>query len=139
MDTLQCAVVLAKLERFEWELQRRHAIGARYDALCDAAGIARVAVRPDRDSVFAQYTVFVDDRASVQKALADAGIPTAVHYPRPLHHQPAYAALCCPDCCPRSIRAGERVMSLPMSADLTEAQQDRVVDALRRALARVPA
>ncbi len=66
MDTLQCAVVLGKLQRFEWELEQRAAIGARYDALIDAAGIDRVKVRPDRSSVFAQYTVFVDDRVRVQ-------------------------------------------------------------------------
>ena len=130
MDTLQCAVLLAKLERFEWELQRRRELGARYHARLADAGVTLLAVRPDRDSVWGQYTVFVEQRAAVQAALQAAGIPTAVHYPRPLHHQPAYAGLCCPDCCPNSVRAADRVMSLPMSADLTEAQQDRVIDAL---------
>ena len=71
----------------------------------------------------------------MQKALQASGIPTAVHYPVPLHLQPAYAALCCPDCCPASVEAGRRVMSLPMSADLTHAQQDQVVHALREAVA----
>ncbi len=130
MDTLQCAVVLAKLGRFEWELERRRALGARYQALLKDRGVERLAVRPDRDCVWAQYTVFVDDRAHVQAELQAAGIPTAVHYPKPLHHQVAYADLCCPDCCPVSVAAGERVMSLPMSADLSEADQDRVVAAL---------
>jgi UDP-2-acetamido-2-deoxy-ribo-hexuluronate aminotransferase len=130
MDTLQCAIVLAKLERFDWEVERRKAIGARYDALLDAAGIPRVQVRGDRDSVFAQYTVFVDDRPRVQAALQEQGIPTAVHYPKGLNRQPAYAALCCPDCTPNSDVAAGRVMSLPMSADLTGADQDRVVVAL---------
>jgi UDP-2-acetamido-2-deoxy-ribo-hexuluronate aminotransferase len=74
--------------------------------------------------------VFVDDRTAVQAALQAQGIPTAVHYPEPLHHQPAYVALCCPDCCPRSERAAARVMSLPMSAYLGPADQDRVVRAL---------
>ncbi len=134
MDTLQCAVVLAKLERFEWELQRRQDIGARYGALLDAAGVERVTTRADRDSVLAQYTVFVDDRARVQAALAERGVPTAVHYPKPLHHQPAYAAGHDPASFPHSVRAAHRVMSLPMSADLTAAQQDRIVDALREVL-----
>jgi UDP-2-acetamido-2-deoxy-ribo-hexuluronate aminotransferase len=129
MDTLQCAVVLAKLERFEWELQRRAELGARYQRLL--AGVEQVAVRSDRNSVFAQFTVMVDHRAAVQAALTAAGVPTAVHYPRPLHHQPAYAAHCCPECCPVSTRLAARVLSLPMSADLTEADQDRVVAALR--------
>ena len=130
MDTLQCAVVLAKLERFDWELARRAEIGARYAALLKGSGIQLLTVRPDRDCVWAQYTVFVDQREQVQARLQAQGIPTAVHYPKPLHLQPAYAADCCPDCCPESVRAGQRVMSLPMSADLSAADQDRVVRAL---------
>jgi UDP-2-acetamido-2-deoxy-ribo-hexuluronate aminotransferase len=136
MDTLQCAVVLAKLERFDWELRRRREIGARYHARLAGSGVGLLAVRPDRDCVWGQYTVFVDGRAAVQAALLAQGIPTAVHYPKPLHHQPAYAALCCPGCCPESERAAARVMSLPMSADLDEAQQERVVRALLDATAR---
>ncbi|HEU5295322.1 MAG TPA: DegT/DnrJ/EryC1/StrS family aminotransferase [Burkholderiaceae bacterium] len=131
MDTLQCAIVLAKLERFEWELQRRREIGARYQALLAGSGVGLLAVRPDRDCVWAQYTVFVDDRARVQAGLQAQGIPTAVHYPKPLHHQPAYAGLCGAECCPHSVATAQRVMSLPMSADLTEADQERVVGALR--------
>ena len=130
MDTLQCAVVLAKLERFDWELARRAEIGARYAALLEGSGLQLLAVRADRDCVWAQYTVFVDQREQVQARLQAQGIPTAVHYPKPLHLQPAYAADCCPDCCPESVRAGQRVMSLPMSADLSAADQDRVVRAL---------
>jgi UDP-2-acetamido-2-deoxy-ribo-hexuluronate aminotransferase len=134
MDTLQCAVVLAKLERFDWELQRRADIGARYGQLLAHSGIELLTVRPDRDCVWAQYTVFVDERTDVQTRLLAQGVPTAVHYPKPLHLQPAYAADCCPDCCPHSVIAGQRVMSLPMSADLTEAQQDHVVAALLEAV-----
>lgn len=136
MDTLQCAVVLAKLPRFAWELQRRAELGARYQRLlAEVPGVGLVTTRPDRDSVFAQFTVTVDDRPAVQAALQAAGVPTAVHYPKPLHHQPAYAAHCCPECCPVSLQLSQRVLSLPMSADLTEADQDRVVAALREAVA----
>jgi UDP-2-acetamido-2-deoxy-ribo-hexuluronate aminotransferase len=136
LDTLQAAVLLAKLERFDWELERRAAIGARYERLLAGVhGVGLVTVRPDRNSVYAQFTVQVDDRPAVQAALQAAGVPTAVHYPKPLHHQPAYAAHCCPDCCPVSSDLANRVMSLPMSADLTEADQDRVVAELSRAVA----
>jgi len=137
MDTLQCAVILGKLPRFSWELERRQALAARYSRLILASGapVQLLAVRPDRDCVWAQYTVMVDNRPAVQKALQAAGVPTAVHYPKPLHHQPAYAADCCPDCNPHSIAAGQRVLSLPMSADLSEADQDRVVAALAQACA----
>jgi len=137
MDTLQCAIVLAKLERFEWELERRAAIGARYRRLLD--GIEQVAVRPDRDSVWAQVTVFVDRRDAVQAALKEAGIPTAVHYPLPLDRQPAYAQYASEVGCPVAARVAARVLSLPMSADLTEADQDRVVAALKAVVRTSPA
>jgi UDP-2-acetamido-2-deoxy-ribo-hexuluronate aminotransferase len=136
MDTLQCAVVLGKLERFDWEIERRLAIGERYQQLlAGVPGVRRLAVRPDRDCVWAQYTVFVENRPQVQAALQAAGVPTAVHYPKPLHHQPAYAAYGTPAMCPRSVQAAQQVMSLPMSADLSAADQDRVVAALREAVA----
>jgi UDP-2-acetamido-2-deoxy-ribo-hexuluronate aminotransferase len=135
MDTLQCAVVLAKLERFGWELQRRAAIGMRYrELLAGLPGLGLLAQRPGRDSVYGQFTVSVEQRDAVQAALKAAGVPTAVHYPKPLHHQPAYAAFCCPDCCPVAARLAGQVLSLPMSADLSEADQDHVVAVLRDAL-----
>ena len=136
LDTIQAAVLLAKLERFDWELQRRAEIGARYQTLLEGEqrGCEQILVRPDRNSVFAQFTVMVDERERVQAALKAAGVPTAVHYPKPLNLQPAYARHCCPDCCPVSSRLAARVLSLPMSADLSDADQDRVVAALRQAL-----
>jgi UDP-2-acetamido-2-deoxy-ribo-hexuluronate aminotransferase len=133
MDTLQCAIVLAKLERFAWEIERRLAIGARYNELL-AGWLPVVAQRPGRTSVFAQYTVFVDDRPAVQAALTAQGIPTAVHYPRPVHRQPAYAAHAPAGGCPQADQVAERCLSLPMSADLTEPDQDRVVSELKKAL-----
>jgi UDP-2-acetamido-2-deoxy-ribo-hexuluronate aminotransferase len=133
LDTIQAAVLLAKLERFDWELQRRAEIGARYATLLQ--DVEQVVVRPDRNSVYAQFTVMVQDRADVQAALKAAGVPTAVHYPKPLNHQPAYAHFCCPGCTPHSTVQAARVLSLPMSADLSDADQDRVAAALLRALA----
>ena len=135
MDTLQCAIVLAKLERFEWELQHRLEIGARYQQmLAGVPGVQRLAVRADRDCVWGQYTVFVERRKELQAALQAEGVPTAVHYPKPLHRQPVYAGYAPADACPHSVAAAERVMSLPMSADLTEVDQETVVAELSRAL-----
>ena len=131
MDTLQCAIVLGKLERFEWEVAQRLKIGARYQQLLADLPVQRLAVREDRDCVWAQFTLMVDDRPNVQAALTAAGIPTAVHYPKPLHQQPAYAQ---PVSMPNAEKLAQRVMSLPMSADLSAAQQDAVVQALRQAL-----
>ena len=136
MDTLQCAVVLAKLKRFDWEIGRRLEVGARYNSMLDERGIARVAQRPDRTSVFAQYTVFVDDREAVRKALEAAGIPTAVHYPTPLSEQPAYEERALYGQLPNAQAAARRVMSLPMHPYLDEALQDRIVEALAAAAGR---
>lgn len=130
MDTLQCAIILAKLERFEWEVEQRLSIGQRYNKLLDDAGLARVQQRPDRTSAFAQYTIFVDNRESVQGRLKDAGVPTAIHYPVPLNEQPVYANLCCADCTPHSSRAAKRVMSLPMHPELQVDSQRAIVDVL---------
>jgi UDP-2-acetamido-2-deoxy-ribo-hexuluronate aminotransferase len=132
MDTIQCAVILGKLERFAWEVERRIALGEQYAKMIKEAGakVGLVTVRPDRDSVWAQYTVFVENREAVQKALQAQGVPTAVHYPIPLNMQPAYRDEPSVAETPNSVWAGERVMSLPMSPDLTIEDMGRVVTAL---------
>ncbi|URI09299.1 DegT/DnrJ/EryC1/StrS family aminotransferase [Aquincola tertiaricarbonis] len=137
MDTLQCAVVLAKLERFEWELAQRARLGAAYRAaLADVPGLALTTVREGRDCVWAQFTVFIEHgRDAVAAALKQQGIPTAVHYPKPLHRQPAYAAYAPAAGCRHAEQAAATVLSLPMSADLSEADQQAVVAALRAAVA----
>jgi UDP-2-acetamido-2-deoxy-ribo-hexuluronate aminotransferase len=138
MDTLQCAVVLAKLERFDWEIAQRLAIGERYQQALAELPLQRLAVRADRDCVWAQFTVLLRDgeqRSAVQAALQAQGVPTAIHYPRPLHQQPAYAQRCrVAGALTHAEAAAQRVMSLPMSADLQPTQQDAVLAALRQAL-----
>lgn len=137
MDTLQCAVVLAKLKRFEWELVQRKALGEGYRRLIlqsELPGLELLDVKSDRDCVWAQYTVMVDQREQVQAQLKSAGVPTAIHYPRPLHRQPAYESYANGVSYPVSERQAERVMSLPISADLSLEDQSRVVQALRSCL-----
>lgn len=129
MDTLQCAIVLAKLDRFDWEIEQRIKLGDRYNQLLQNK-LPTVTQRPGRTSVFAQYTVFVENRDKVQADLKEKGIPTAVHYPVPIHLQPGYADLCCPECCPEAVKAAERVMSLPMYPDMESLTQSTIVDAL---------
>ncbi len=144
MDTLQCAIVLAKLERFEWEVQQRMEIGQRYTDLIrtkqtslrtkrsdpSTEAIHAIIIRPERTSVYAQYTILTPNRDAMQKRLADAGIPTAVHYPLPLNEQPAYKHLCCPDCTPVAQLLAKQVMSLPMGADLDATVQHGVIERL---------
>lgn len=130
MDTMQCAIILAKLERFAWEVEQRIAIGQRYNTLLDELGIVRVQQRPDRNSVFAQYTFFSDQRKALQLRLTELGIPSAVHYPVPLNEQPAYKHLCCSDCTPIARKISQTVISLPMGPDLSADDQLYIVNAL---------
>ena len=136
MDSLQCAVVLAKLERFEWELQRRAVLGPAYDRrLASLAPAVRpIRVKSDRTSVYGQYTIRASQRERVQGELKRRGIPTAVHYPLSLHQQPAYAKDHAGQSFPNSERLAREVLSLPMSADLTDADQHCVVSAIGEAL-----
>ncbi|MDQ2694057.1 MAG: DegT/DnrJ/EryC1/StrS family aminotransferase [Pseudomonadota bacterium] len=130
LDTLQAAVLLAKLERFAEEADSRRQIGERYTQLLQET-VATPYIEPHNTSVYAQYTIQVDDRAAVQEALKAQGIPTAVHYPLPLHHQPALRAEAD---VPHAEAAAGRVLSLPMSPWLTAADQQRVVAAVRKAV-----
>ena len=135
MDTLQCAVVLAKLELFDWELQQRQRAAATYDALLigNDAGVHPVGRREDRTSVYAQYTVVLEQRTDLQAALQAAQIPTAVHYPVPIHRQPAYAHLDAAASCPVSDALAGKVMSLPMGPYLSDADIHTVCATLLRA------
>jgi len=133
MDTLQCAVVLAKLERFEWELERRAEIGRFYlERLGSFDAATAVSVRPDRISVWGQFTVLAEDRAALKARLEAAGVPTAIHYPLPLHRQPAYEGTAGSKILPVSEAVAERVLSLPMSAYMDEGQVALVVRAMTR-------
>jgi UDP-2-acetamido-2-deoxy-ribo-hexuluronate aminotransferase len=133
MDTLQCAIVLAKLERFDWEVAQRERLRLRYTELLGDK-VQVVVQRSDRTSVFAQYTVLVQNRDAVQEALKSAGIPTAVHYPVPMHLQPAYRDLCEAGSNPVSEQRAQVVMSLPFSPDLDDAGQATVAQALIAAM-----
>lgn len=138
MDTLQCAIVLAKLERFDWELAERQQAARRYlDLLSGIPGIQLPALRNDRTSAWAQFTIQLDDRDAVAARLKAAGIPTAVHYPMPLHEQPAYAAMTRTEgSLDASQRVAGRVLSLPMHGYLGDDVLRRVDDALRSGHAR---
>ena len=136
MDSIQCAVVLGKLGRFAWELERRIALGRRYDELLSslAPRVRPIRVKADRTSVYAQYTVRTSERSRLQDELKAKGIPTAVHYPLSLHQQPAYAAAYQGQSFPVSEKLAREVLSLPMSADLKESDQDLVASAMKQAL-----
>lgn len=144
MDTLQCAIVLAKLERFEWEIEQRQRAAACYDDLLAGtlAGVPAdmlepVGCKPDRTSVYAQYTVLVPQRERLQQVLHAAGIPTSVHYPVPIDRQPAYAHWASPGGCPVAASLAHEVLSLPMGPYLDRPSAHRVVQALAQGLAQL--
>lgn len=137
MDTIQCAIVLAKLERFDWELEQRIHVGDQYlKLLNDLPLVQQPTVRADRTCVWGQFTIQVENRDAVLEKLKVAGIPTAVHYPVPLHQQPAYQDLCrISGSLQNAESVAGRVFSLPMHPYIDLATQERIVQAVVEALA----
>jgi dTDP-4-amino-4,6-dideoxygalactose transaminase len=138
LDTIQAAVLLEKLKVFPEEIEARERIAARYSA---ALGDIAIVPRPPAGyrSVWAQYTIRLSSgrRGPLAEALKAEGIPTAIYYAKPLHIQPAYAD--CPVAeggLPVTERLAQEVISLPMHAYLEAPTQDRIVQAVRRALRR---
>lgn len=133
LDTLQAAILLPKLDILDEELRLRETVARRYGRLLQAQGFKTPQVAAYNTSAYAQYTVEVEDREVVIARLAEAGIPTAVHYPIPLNKQPAVADPCVD--LPIGNAASRRVISLPMHPYLSEEDQDRIVATLQEALA----
>ena len=132
MDTLQAAVLLAKFDVFAEEVGARGRIGARYSELLRDAVLTPY-IEPHNTSVYAQYTVQVDQRDAVQEKLREGGILTAVHYPIPLHLQPVFAGLNLPEGrFPVAESAARRVLSLPMHPYLTEDDLMRITSVLAK-------
>ena len=126
LDTIQAAILLPKLAAFEEEIALRQQVAANYDRLLNKAGFDTTPYIDSRNiSVFAQYTVRVANREHVQARLKAAGIPTAVHYPIPLNKQPAVIDASCQ--LPIGDAVAEQVLSLPMGAYLSGADQEKIV------------
>jgi dTDP-4-amino-4,6-dideoxygalactose transaminase len=137
LDSIQAAVLIEKLRVFPEEIVARNAIAARY-----AEGLADVTTVPragnESTSVWAQYTIRLEPgrRDGLAAKLKEQGIPTAVYYAKPLHRQEAYRGFPVADGgLPVSDMLAGEVISLPMHAYLERPVQDRIIDAVRRALA----
>jgi dTDP-4-amino-4,6-dideoxygalactose transaminase len=131
MDALQGAILRVKLRHLDaWTTARRdHA--RRYAALVAEAGFQAPEELPYARHVYHVYAIRTPDRAVVQRALEEQGIQTGIHYPTPVHLQPAYAHLGYqPGAFPIAETAAREVLSLPLHPDLTAAQQQRVGEAL---------
>jgi UDP-2-acetamido-2-deoxy-ribo-hexuluronate aminotransferase len=130
LDTLQAAILLAKMDIFQEEIQKRQEIAARYsEGIKDAVEVPHV---PEGyKSAWAQYSVLSDRKEELMKYLQKAGIPTAVYYPRPLHLQTAFSYLGYkPGSMPVSEKASERIFSLPMHPYLDESDQQRIISTM---------
>jgi len=134
LDSIQAAILLAKLRIFDNEVNLRNAVAARYTAqFGESDSYIAPYVEPFNVSVYAQYTLAVDNRDQVQKDLQEAGIPTAIHYPVPLNRQPAVADE--KASLPVGDRTADRVISLPMHPYLSDRDQDSIVAAVKVATA----
>ncbi|MFN7147896.1 MAG: DegT/DnrJ/EryC1/StrS family aminotransferase [Microthrixaceae bacterium] len=136
LDTIQAAILLQKLTLFPGELTARAAVAERYRAALEGV-VATPQVIDGATSAWAQYTVRVPERDRVVAELKDAGVPTAVYYPRPLHQQTAYREF---PVAPGGLAVSERlsgeVLSLPMHPYLSTSDQDRVIETLVDAASR---
>ncbi len=132
LDTLQAAVLLAKMEIFDEELRLRNKVAQRYSRAL-AKSIVTPFVGPDCTSCWAQYSVLVENRAIVLANLKARNIPAAIYYPKPLHLQDAFASLGHKKGdFPVSERVADRIFSLPMHPYLDEATQDAIVDVVNK-------
>ncbi len=129
LDTLQAAVLLAKMELFPQEVEARINIGGRYSELLSDVACGVPYIEKDNTSVYAQFTIEVDDRESFLEGMKQQGVPTAVHYPVPLHQQPAFLQE--DVSVPQSEYAAGRVVSIPMHPYLTEGEISKVVEAIK--------
>ena len=130
MDTIQAAVLLAKLEVFDEEVKRRAEIGARYTELLRGA-VKTPRIMEGNSSVYAQYTIEVDDRDDFQKEMKAHGVPTTVHYPEALPLQPAFAYMGHREGdFPVAEAAAKRVVSLPMHPYLAESDLAQIANAV---------
>jgi len=134
LDTLQAAILLPKLSVFARELEARERLACHYDASLSAA-----VTTPQRESgkrsAWAQYSVLLDERDAVQKALSEAGVPSAIYYPLPMHLQPAYQQYGRGEgSLPVSESLSKRILSLPMHPYMDDATADRICDAVLAAV-----
>jgi UDP-2-acetamido-2-deoxy-ribo-hexuluronate aminotransferase len=135
LDSIQAAVLLAKLSIFDEEVRLRQEVAAKYNAVLSEF-IDIPYIEPFNTSVYAQYTLQVEQRGEVQAMLQDQGIPTAVHYPVPLHKQPVFSRDYWGDSdLSKSEYLASKVLSLPFHPYLTDSEIEKISQSLIKAIA----
>ena len=137
LDTIQCAILTEKLKRYPEEIKMRDAIAMRYNDAFASLGDRLVLpeVKSDRSSVWAQYTILVNNRGLFADKLKNLGVPTSVHYPSPLHWQPVYRDLRTQYVLPIAERCSSQCISLPLYADMPGKHVSKVIAAVQQVLA----
>lgn len=132
LDTIQAAVLRVKLRHLERWNKQRLAAARYYDELMAQLEIAAPPRHTDEGHVYHLYVVEVPDRESLIRRYADQNIQVGIHYPIPIHLQPAYSDLNLPRATfPKTERAAERILSLPIFPEISRPQMDRVADVLK--------
>ena len=131
LDSMQAAIVMAKMAIFDEEILKRQAVAEAYNARLDRDDITLPEVAPHNTSVYAQYTILCENRDSVQSALKKAEIPAVPYYAVPLHLQPVFNDLgYVKGDFPVTEMVSDRCLSLPMNPYLSEEEIDRVCQAV---------
>jgi len=134
LDNIQAAILGVKLRYYRRDIKRRQEVAERYNNLLQGFVPAPI-VAAKNDSVWAQYTIRVAQRDKIQECLKDKGVPTAVHYPIPVHLQECFAYLGHKKGdFPFAEKAANEVMSLPMNSYLTQEEQEYIINALLKSL-----
>ena len=138
LDSLQAAILLCKLERYEWELKQRQKIASNYTRCLKPMEIKASWQLPVEasgcQSIWSQYTICVPNRCEIQEHLKRHGVPSQVYYPTVLSEQPAYVDCSISHSLKQAKRACHRVMSLPIYADMGEEVQQRIIEVLLESL-----
>ena len=137
IDTLQAAILLAKLRIFDKEVVLRSKIGRRYPQLLQASNCVVPVIMPNNTHIYAQYSILVENRDQFIENLNKEGIPTAVHYPLPLHYQPAlkpYYDSAEINNLPNSEEIAGKIVSLPMHPYLDEDTQNHIIEIVKKYL-----
>ncbi len=132
LDSIQAAILLEKIKILDDEIEKRQAIADRYSSLLSSyVGVPKVL--DGNSSAWAQYSILVDDREEFMKKMSELGVPTMVHYPRPLSKQPIYEELNqTPQ--PISLDISQKVVSLPFDPYLDEETQDKIIEAVKKSV-----
>ena len=126
LDELQAALLRRKLPHLdEWNKRRRRIAGHYEEALLQTP-VRSLATFPDREHVYHQFVVLAPERDRFRERLSERGVPTLVHYPLPIHRQPAYTAISAPVPLPSAEMLSEKVVSLPVFPELSDAEVEHV-------------